>query len=64
MNDLKEILTPKDLLAVFPCGKNKLYNLLKSGEIKSKRIGHDYYILKDNFLQFIGAIEEKIDSTD
>ena len=61
LDELKDVLTPKDLLAVLPCGKNKIYDLLKTGAIKSKKIGHEYIVLKDNFLQFIGVIDDTPD---
>lgn len=46
LNTYKDILTVKDLCEILGIGKNTAYRLLKSGEIKSIRIGNKYKIPK------------------
>ena len=50
MGSLKEypdVLTPEQLRLFLRVGKNKVYELLKNGEIKSIRIGQQYRVHKE-----------------
>lgn len=48
-----DVLRVKDLKKILPkTGKNKIYKLLQDNEIKSKRIGRDYYIPKICVIDF------------
>lgn len=44
LHDYPEIITVEDLLDILSVGKNSAYRLLRSGEIKSIKIGHTYRI--------------------
>lgn len=51
--DFGDVLRVKDLKKILPrTGKNKIYKLLQDNEIKSKRIGRDYYIPKIYVIDF------------
>ena len=41
-----DILTTKDLQRIFPKNRNAIYDLLKSGELPSFKLGREYMILK------------------
>lgn len=49
----KDILTLKETKEVLRIGTNKLYNLLKTGEIKSFKIGRIYKINKKDVIEYI-----------
>ena len=53
LKNYKEILTVKDLCEILDIGKNTAYNLLKSGEIKSVKIGKIYKIPKDYLIRYL-----------
>ena len=53
LKNYKEILTVKDLCEILGIGKNTAYNLLKSGEIKSVKIGKIYKIPKDYLINYL-----------
>ena len=44
-----DILTTKDLQRIFPKNRNAIYDLLKSGELPSFKLGREYMILKSDF---------------
>ncbi|MGM1049997.1 MAG: helix-turn-helix domain-containing protein [Bacillota bacterium] len=44
LHDYPEVITVEDLLDILLIGRNSAYRLLKSGEIKSIKIGHTYRI--------------------
>lgn len=48
-----DILTTKDLQRIFPKNGNAIYDLLKSGELPSFKLGREYMILKSDLLDFI-----------
>ena len=48
-----EILTTKDLRDIFPKNKNAIYDLLKSGEIPSFKMGREYMITKEHLVEYI-----------
>lgn len=49
----KDILTVDDVCSALSIGKNTLYKLLKSGIIKSIKIGRKYFIPKLFLIDFI-----------
>ena len=53
LKNYKEILTVKDLCEILGIGKNTAYNLLKSGEIRSVKIGKIYKIPKDFLINYL-----------
>lgn len=48
-----EILTTKDLREIFLKNKNAIYDLLKSGEIPSFKMGREYMITKEHLVEYI-----------
>ena len=48
-----DILRIKDVQQMLNIGRNKVYELLKSGEIKSIRIGNKYIIPKKSVIDFV-----------
>ena len=48
-----DVLTVKGLLDYLAIGKNTAYELLKSGEIKSFRIGRCYKVPKKSVLEYV-----------
>ena len=53
LNKYPDVLNVKQLCEVLGIGKNTAYKLLKSGEIKSVKIGHVYKIPKKYVKQYI-----------
>lgn len=53
LNRYKDILTVEELCEVLKIGKNTAYALLKSGEIKSVKIGRVYKIPKKNVVKYL-----------
>ena len=48
-----DILTVKELMDFLAIGKNTAYELLKSGAIKSFRIGRCYKVSKKSVLEYV-----------
>ena len=55
MTDDYEILTPEDVMEYLYIGRNAVYKLLNSGELKAFRVGRNWKIPKK-------ALDEYIDS--
>ena len=54
IEDFNDILGPQDLMNLLPNhGRSKVYNLLKTGEIKSIKSGNTYLIMKDDLLEYL-----------
>ena len=53
LEDYGDILNPKDLHEILGIGYNKTYSLLKSGEIKSFRVGRGIKIPKSCLQEYI-----------
>lgn len=51
--DLPTILTVEDLMSFLGIGKNSAYNLVRSGEIKSIRIGRQIRITRESVIAFV-----------
>ena len=52
-DSLPIILTIEDLMKVLSIGKNSAYELVRSGQIKSIRIGRQIRITKDAVIAFV-----------
>ena len=48
-----DVLTPEEAMKVLCIGRNKIYELLQSGRIKSLKIGKQYRIPKKSVQAFI-----------
>ncbi|MDL2219753.1 helix-turn-helix domain-containing protein [Ruminococcaceae bacterium OttesenSCG-928-O06] len=53
INDLPDVLTVDQLIEYLPIGRNNIYALLKSGVIKSIKVGRKYIIPKKYLLDFL-----------
>ena len=53
LNRYSDILTVDELCKVLKIGKNTAYALLKSGEIKSVKIGRVYKIPKRSVIKYL-----------
>lgn len=53
----RDILTVKELCDVLCVSKNTAYKLLKSGEIKSVRIGKVYKIPKKDVIKYLESVK-------
>ena len=53
LKNYKDVLSVEDLCEILSIGKNTAYRLLKSGEIKSVRIGKVYKIPKDSIREYL-----------
>lgn len=55
VSDLPLVLSVDDLARVLGIGKNTAYDLVRSGRIKSLRVGHQIRISKSALLDFLGS---------
>ena len=53
-----EILSIEDVMEILHIGKNSVYSLLKSNEIRNIRVGKRYIVPKQSVINFINAITE------
>lgn len=53
-----EILSIEDIMDILHIGKNSVYSLLKSNEIRNIRVGKRYIVPKQSVINFIVAITE------
>ena len=53
-----EILSIEDVMEILHIGKNSVYSLLKSNEIRNTRVGKRYIVPKQSVINFITAITE------
>lgn len=53
LTNYNDVLKPEDLMEILDVGRNKIYNYLKAGTIRSIRIGGKYRIPKVYLLQFL-----------
>jgi hypothetical protein len=56
--DLPDILTPQDLMAFLPMGRNAVYDALKAQAIKNVRVGQKFLITKAALREFLGGSVE------
>lgn len=55
---LPDVLTPRDLIAFLPIGRNSVYEALRARAIKSTRIGQRLLITKAALREFLGDTVE------
>ena len=55
IEELPLILTVDDLMPVLCIGRNTAYDLVRSGQIQSLRIGHQIRIPRDAVVKFISS---------
>lgn len=55
LDDLPLVLTVEQLIPVLGIGRNAAYELVRSGQIASIRIGHQYRIPKDALAGFLAG---------
>lgn len=48
-----DVLTVKELMDFLAIGKNTAYELLKTGEIKSFKIGRNYKVYKESVYEYM-----------
>lgn len=53
----KDVLTVEQVCFALSMGKNSVYNLLRSGSIKSIKIGRKYFIPKSFLIDFINSFK-------
>ena len=53
-----EIMTVEDLMEFLAIGRTTAYGLLRSGKIKSFKIGHIYKIPKENLLHYVSFMQK------
>lgn len=53
--ELPLVLSVDELAAILNIGRNTAYNLIRSGQIQSIRVGHQIRISRNSLLRFIGA---------
>ena len=53
LESYNEILTAEDLYQILPIGRNGVYKLLKSDELKPIRIGKKIFVLKETLIQYL-----------
>ena len=56
--EYNEILSIEDVMEILHIGKNSVYSLLKSNEIRNIRVGKRYIVPKQSVINFITAITE------
>ena len=57
LNDLPEVLTPRDLIEYLPVGRDKVYQALRSQAIRNIRLGQKIIIPKSSLRDFLGVSE-------
>ena len=55
LDELPVVLTVEDLMSVLCVGRNTAYDLVRSGQIKSLRIGHQIRIPREYVAEFISG---------
>ena len=55
IEELPLILTVEDLMPVLCIGRNTAYNLVRSGQIRSLRVGHQIRIPREAVVEFISG---------
>ncbi|HEY6326465.1 MAG TPA: helix-turn-helix domain-containing protein [Candidatus Cybelea sp.] len=56
--DLPDILTPHDVIAFLPIGRNAVYDAIKRHSLKSIRVGQKILITKAALREFLGGSVE------
>ncbi len=55
-SEYPDVITVEQLMEMLHIGKNAAYSLLKSGEIRTIRIGRRYIIPKQSIITYISSI--------
>ena len=55
MTMCSEVLDPQELSALLKIGITTTYQLLRSGKIKSVRVGRQYRILREDVLSYLSG---------
>ncbi len=58
LQEAYEILTPDDIMEELQIGKNAVYKLLRSGELKGFRVGRNWKIPRKQLDKFIDISTE------
>lgn len=53
VDELPLVLTVEQLIPILGVGRNAAYALVRSGRIRSVRIGHQYRIHKEALIEFL-----------
>jgi hypothetical protein len=56
--ELPDLLTPKDLIAYLPIGRDAVYEALKSQAIRNVRLGQKFIVTKGALREFLGGAVE------
>lgn len=64
LSNYPDVLLPSEVQDILRIGRNKVYDLLRSGEIKSLRIGNKFIIPKMNLIDFLNAKPKEIVTKD
>lgn len=56
--DIPLVLRVEDLMPLLSIGRNTAYELVRSGQIRSFRIGRCYRIPKDSVVEYLGKVRE------
>lgn len=51
--DYPDVVRPTDLCTMLGIGRTKTYQLIKTGTIPSRRIGGNYFIRKEDVIEFM-----------
>ena len=54
--NIPAVMTPMELCAILKIGRNNIYALLRSGQIRSVRIGRKIRISREAVLEFLNGI--------
>jgi len=55
LNDYSPILTVADIMEILKISKPVVYKLLKNGDLKNRKIGREYKIVKSHFVDFLNT---------
>lgn len=64
LTDYPDVLTPEEVQSFLSVGRNTVYNLLKSGDLQSIRIGKLYRIPKPYLLQYLSPCYNEVSIDD
>lgn len=53
LENYRDVLTPRELKDILRIGFNKVYDLIKNGDIKSLRVGNKIIIPKSAVLEYL-----------
>ena len=53
LDQYPDVLTPEEAMAVLQIGRNKIYELLRTGQLEAMKIGKLYRIPKESIHRFL-----------